>query len=47
VLFAWRQRRVAWWIIGALSALGAVFGYRFGRRVVAATFEALIDAAAD
>jgi hypothetical protein len=36
-----------WWIIGALSALGAAFGYRYGRRVVAATFEALADAALD
>ena len=47
VLFAGVSGALPWWIIGALSALGAVFGYRFGRRVVAATFEALIDAAAD
>jgi hypothetical protein len=36
-----------WWIIAGLAALGAVFGYRYGRRVVAATFEALAEAADD
>ena len=36
-----------WWIIGALAALGAAFGYRYGRGVVKATFKALSEAAND
>ena len=32
------------WIIGVLAALGAAFGYRYGRSVVAATFNALGEA---
>jgi len=34
-----------WWIMGGLAALGAAFGYRYGRGVVKATFKALGDAA--
>lgn len=47
VLLAGVSGALPWWIIGGLSALGAAFGYRYGRRVVAATFKALAEAAAD
>jgi len=47
VLFAGVSGALPLWIIGGLSALGAGFGYRYGRRVVAATFEALAEAATD
>ena len=33
------------WIIAVLAVLGAVFGYRYGRSVVVATFKALNEAA--
>ena len=36
-----------WWIMGGLAALGAAFGYRYGRGVVKATFKALGEAAED
>jgi len=35
------------WIIGGLAALGAGFGYRYGRGVAKATFTALYEAADD
>jgi len=35
------------WIVGGLAALGAGFGYRYGRGVAKATFTALYEAADD
>jgi hypothetical protein len=47
VLLAGVSGALSWWIIGGISALGAAFGYRYGRRVIAATFKALAEAATD
>lgn len=44
VLLAGVDGALAWWIIGGLAGLGAVFGYRYGRGVAKATFKALYEA---
>ena len=44
VVFAEVEGVLPRWIIGVLAALGAAFGYRYGRGVVAATFKALGEA---